>query len=207
MFTRFLTTAMFDLMSVSLTGRFNCFPIGRPPMSICQKKDFELTGQLELPQRFPDAYFFQTFGQHIFMRRFMRSESMSNFTTRLNQVVALLCEVPDPSDPMVHHLSGFQSTKEDGNLVWINLKYERVPDFCYRGGKLGHLIRVSNEEVPEANHENLKFIMWLRTIAPQGQLSGASRKEEIKATRQSRPPNNGVPKRNDKENVYGASQR
>lgn len=34
---------------------------------------------------------------------------------------------------------GMKITWESGDTLWIDLKYERLPKFCFRCGKLGHV--------------------------------------------------------------------
>lgn len=44
-------------------------------------------------------------------------------------------------------LSGFWWTNVKGNDKWATIKFERLSDFCYGCGKLGHTSLTYNEEI------------------------------------------------------------
>ncbi|TXG73177.1 hypothetical protein EZV62_001756 [Acer yangbiense] len=57
----------------------------------------------------------------------------------------------------------------DGKITTMLLRYERVPDFCYKCNRLGHTIRECS--VPGDNWEvtteaNIRLCTWMRTSSP-----------------------------------------
>lgn len=53
--------------------------------------------------------------------------------------------------------------EESDDILWIYFEYERLPNFCFMCGKLGHT-RINYEEVEERSdddEEELKFGEWL----------------------------------------------
>ena len=55
---------------------------------------------------------------------------------------------------------GMKITWESGDTLWIDFKYERLPKFCFRCGKLGHVQKECKETV---DHESDQYGAWLRT--------------------------------------------
>lgn len=56
----------------------------------------------------------------------------------------------DVNDPLMF---GFWWTNSQGVEIWVSIKYERLSDFCYGCGTLGHTTQTYKEEVhmSEAN--------------------------------------------------------
>lgn len=61
--------------------------------------------------------------------------------------------------------TGFFIDRDGGNKSWIQLKYEKLSDFCYSCGKLGHLLNLCNQPSVESHgvlHPSYTFGPWLR---------------------------------------------
>ena len=50
----------------------------------------------------------------------------------------------DVEKPLV---AGFWVLRGDKGRVWAEIKYERIADFCFRCGRLGHVLRNCEEEI------------------------------------------------------------
>ena len=61
------------------------------------------------------------------------------------------------------------AVKMNGVLKWINFRYERVPDFCYKCGIVGHSEKKCKNEVSikKGQHEN-QYGPWLRAQNGRG---------------------------------------
>lgn len=69
---------------------------------------------------------------------------------------------------------GTKIKNKEGKVCWIPVTYERLPNFCYGCGKIGHLHRdcleVSDDEEEgwERKEDNLKFGDWMRASPMKG---------------------------------------
>ena len=60
---------------------------------------------------------------------------------------------------------GKKITVEGGEGKWVNFKYERLPNFCYRCGLLNHTFKdcpENGEERSRTEDEELQYGAWLR---------------------------------------------
>ena len=60
---------------------------------------------------------------------------------------------------------GKKITVEGGECRWVNFKYERLPNFCYRCGLLNHALKYCPENGEENNRtegEELQYGAWMR---------------------------------------------
>ncbi|KAF2299334.1 hypothetical protein GH714_031615 [Hevea brasiliensis] len=67
--------------------------------------------------------------------------------------------------------TGFQNKRGDGSLYWVQLRYEKLPDFCYKCGILGHLSKNCLQQeapaMPEGhNVKKFSFGPWLKAKIP-----------------------------------------
>ena len=62
-------------------------------------------------------------------------------------------------------VKGKKITVEGGEYRWVNFKYERLPNFCYRCGLLNHALKYCPENGEENNRtegEELQYGAWMR---------------------------------------------
>ncbi|OMO52400.1 hypothetical protein COLO4_37225 [Corchorus olitorius] len=59
-------------------------------------------------------------------------------------------------------LGGFWFPRKNGHKVWAEIRYEKLGDFCYRCGKLGHIEKVCEKDVI-AGTERKQYGPWMRT--------------------------------------------
>lgn len=62
-------------------------------------------------------------------------------------------------------MCGRKITIEEGESKWVNFKYERLPNFCYRCGFLNHALKdcTDDQGQSKAKEENqLQYGAWLR---------------------------------------------
>ena len=53
--------------------------------------------------------------------------------------------------------------KLNGEMVWIEFKYERCPDFCYKCGTIGHGDKNCKMEMrSNSSHREAQFGPWMR---------------------------------------------
>lgn len=71
-----------------------------------------------------------------------------------------------------------QIRSKEGQVVVIDIKYERLPNFCYACGKLGHIERDCLLLVEEDNGGDKQWGSWLRASPRRGRIKMA---EEVKA--------------------------
>lgn len=65
---------------------------------------------------------------------------------------------------------GFWWTNRKGKERWANIKYERIPDFSFWSGKMGHTLSTCKEEVV-LSEEKQRFPLygpWLAGTKPKG---------------------------------------
>ncbi|OMO75791.1 hypothetical protein CCACVL1_16038 [Corchorus capsularis] len=95
---------------------------------------------------------------------------------RIGSVIGRLIEIENPSwslgvgrvflrikvelDVNKPLLSGFWVPREDDDRIWAELKYERLADFCYACGKLGHTEKGCVKE--DSFNKDPKFGPWMR---------------------------------------------
>lgn len=59
---------------------------------------------------------------------------------------------------------GVYMKREDGSMLWISIKYERLSDFCFDCGKLGHSKSACVSDITEKKEDpHFEFGPWLRT--------------------------------------------
>ncbi|KAK3006808.1 hypothetical protein RJ639_015769 [Escallonia herrerae] len=59
--------------------------------------------------------------------------------------------------------TGFSRRSDTQNRAWIGLQYERLPDFCFNCGRLGHVLRTcSHPPLTSQAHPKSPFGPWLR---------------------------------------------
>lgn len=63
-----------------------------------------------------------------------------------------------------------QLKTRDGRLVVIEIKYERLPTFCYECGTIGHIERDCPMEVEEGLEEEKQWGAWLRASPRKGRM-------------------------------------
>ncbi|KAL2902909.1 Gag-Pro-Pol polyprotein [Bienertia sinuspersici] len=63
-----------------------------------------------------------------------------------------------------------------GETCWVELKYERLPFFCYICGVMGHIERDCQEEEVEGDEKGRQWGAWLKASPRKGI---ASNEEEI----------------------------
>ena len=73
-----------------------------------------------------------------------------------------------------------QIRSKEGNVAVIEIKYERLPDFCYVCGKLGHIERDCLSLSEEDRDEDKQWGSWLRASPRRGRIKMA---EEVKVFR------------------------
>lgn len=70
-----------------------------------------------------------------------------------------LSVMADISQPLLRGTT----VKLEGKLKWINFKYEKSPDFCYRCGRIGHSEKNCKVSVmTETGHLENQYGPWLR---------------------------------------------
>lgn len=73
--------------------------------------------------------------------------------------------------------TGCMITRDDGSLSWVQFKYERLPEFCYRCGKIDHVEKAcSMSKGTGEMKEGEEFGAWLRA-QPPGVLRHKSREQ------------------------------
>ncbi|KAI8003399.1 hypothetical protein LOK49_LG08G00886 [Camellia lanceoleosa] len=68
--------------------------------------------------------------------------------------------------------------------VWIMLQYERLPNFCFHCGLLGHSVRDCGNRLLEGAHREevrLQYGPWLRADTPRGRVRRESHGESEKS--------------------------
>ncbi|KAL2932148.1 Branchpoint-bridging protein [Bienertia sinuspersici] len=69
--------------------------------------------------------------------------------------------------------------KIGGERIWVDIKIERLPGFCYAIGCLGHVLRecsAYDEEVPESE---LPYGTWLRASPMKTRNGGGKPEKDI----------------------------
>lgn len=63
-------------------------------------------------------------------------------------------------------MDGFRWTNLEGKEQWTSIKYERLSDFCYGRGRLGHTTQVCREDMvmSEANPGHPMYGPWMMSI-------------------------------------------
>lgn len=82
--------------------------------------------------------------------------------------------VVDAKKPL---LAGFWWSNSHGNEIRANIKYERLSDFCYGCGKLGHTTQACKEDVrmSESKMGHTMFGPWQMGVRPKrNQMKGTS---------------------------------
>lgn len=88
-------------------------------------------------------------------------------------------------------LAGFQWTNARGEEKWVSIKYERLLDFCYGCGKLGHTSQGCESETVlfEVNPSVPMYGPWLSGTRPRKQTGWYQIGSENHAQRQTIDPN------------------
>lgn len=60
--------------------------------------------------------------------------------------------------------------------VWVPITYEKLPEFCYNCGKMGHVLKVC-EDYEEDQNEELEFGLWLKETGPSRQKQKSWRED------------------------------
>lgn len=69
-----------------------------------------------------------------FVGRYLRMETSDKFSFKLRKYLCVRVEV-DITQPLK---TGFFLSRGRDTMVWIQFQFERLNDFCYVCGKLGH---------------------------------------------------------------------
>ncbi|KAJ4846241.1 hypothetical protein Tsubulata_012559 [Turnera subulata] len=56
---------------------------------------------------------------------------------------------------------GFLNEREDGEEVWVQFKYDKLPDICYRCGRMGHIQKACSHP---ASKYSVKYLMAMRAM-------------------------------------------
>ncbi|OMO81733.1 hypothetical protein CCACVL1_12255 [Corchorus capsularis] len=70
-----------------------------------------------------------------------------------------------------HLVCGFWVPRKNLDKVWANIKYERLADFCYGCGKIGHVVKHCSNyigDVEETFNDIHKFVPHMRTTQARG---------------------------------------
>ena len=61
--------------------------------------------------------------------------------------------------------SGFWAPREEKEPTWVSLKYERLQNFCYHCGRIGHDEKVCKNKIhdEQASEKDEEFGHWIRT--------------------------------------------
>lgn len=126
------------------------------------------------------------------------NEMVENFGTFIRMDDPLECEegsysflrvriLLDARDPLP---TGYQLPRDDGTLTWVSFSYEKLSDFCYVCGRLGH---AEKPKVPcpfgaDPNNPEIEYGPWMRTVAPRKQVVTVQSQDEAGKRRRRRFP-------------------
>ncbi|XVE49771.1 hypothetical protein DITRI_Ditri01bG0108300 [Diplodiscus trichospermus] len=67
----------------------------------------------------------------------------------------------DVNKPLI---TGFWVPKEEERKVWAKLKYEKIADFCFNHGRLGHVMKNYGEELLDNKGEigKMRYGLWIK---------------------------------------------
>lgn len=76
---------------------------------------------------------------------------------------------------------GFMIRLEDSSEIWVTIRYERIPEFCFRCGVIGHIVKDCSRRmnVEDDEEEEFEFGMWMKFQGYTGKTKsqGSPRKE------------------------------
>ena len=88
----------------------------------------------------------------------------------------------DVEKPLV---GGFWVPRENKEKVWAEVKYEKIADFCFGCGRLGHMVRFCENkgEMGEEIEGRRRYGLWMKAAPIKGREEGRWKREKDKDTK------------------------